>query len=369
MCFSISSSLCSIPVLTSQFQYVSCLTWLCQYKIFHLVPLDGSISYEALSTASKVSLQRLKAIIRMSMTTGLFREDVDGGSVLHSATSALLARDPVVYSYATHMCGGSAPVAQKMAAAALKWGPDSTQPYETAFNVAVDTDLPFFDYLSRNPEKMADFSAYMRNVRSSDTVSLRHLTAGFAWESIREGGVVVDVGGSTGDAAIAIAEAFWHLKLVVQDLPGNADNGRKMLTSSPDKASLAERITFQGHDFMQQQPVRGADVYLLRTVLHDWTDVQAAKIVRNLVDAMKDNPSSKLLIMDTVLPKPGSVPVSIERLVRVRDMTMLQTFNSKERDLDDWKALLAGADVGLHLVNVIQPFGSALSVLEVTLDG
>ncbi|KAJ8106918.1 hypothetical protein OPT61_g9221 [Boeremia exigua] len=357
-----------LPNLATGFQYLSCLTWLCQYKIFHLVPLDASISYDALSTASKVSAQRLKSVIRMSMTAGLFREDVAGDSVVHSATSALLARDPVVYSYATHMCSGSAPVAQKMTAAAVKWGPDSTQSYETAFNVAFNTDLPFFDHLSRNPDKMADFSAYMRNVRSSDTVSLRHLTAGFAWDSIREAGIVVDVGGSTGDAAIALADAFPHLKLVVQDLPANVDNGRKALDASP-KASLAARITFQAHDFMEKQPVRDADVFLLRAVLHDWPDVQAANIVRSLADAMKGRPGSRLLIMDTMLPEPGSVPVSVERLVRVRDMTMLQSFNSKERDLRDWKALLADADAGLRLVNVVQPFGSAMSVLEATLDG
>lgn len=365
--FSIQLNFSSIPALNPQFQYVSCLAWLCQYKIFHLVPLDASISYDDLSTASKVSAQRLKAVIRMSMTTGLFREDVAGGSVVHSATSALLARDPVVYSYAIHMCRGSAPVAQNMAAAALRWGPDSTKPYETAFNVAFNTDLPFFDHLSRHPDKMAEFSAYMRNVRSSDTVALRHLTAGFAWDGVRQDGIVVDVGGSAGDAAIALVEAFPHLKLVVQDLPANVENGWKMLDASPEKASLAARITFQAHDFMEKQPVRDADVYLLRTVLHDWADAQAAKIVRNLVDAMKTRPSSRLLIMDTVLPKPGSVPVSVERLVRTRDMTMLQSFNSKERDLDDWKALLADVDAGLHLVNVVQPFGSALSVLEVTL--
>jgi 6-hydroxytryprostatin B O-methyltransferase len=141
-----------------------------------------------------------------------------------------------------------------------------------------------------------------------------------------------------------------------------------MLHASPAKAALAARITFQGHDFMQKQPVQGADLYLLRTVLHDWSDAQAAKIVRNVVDAMGDRPGSKMLIMDTVLPKPGSVPVSIERLVRVRDMTMLQSFNSKERDLDDWKALLANVDAALNIVNVVQPFGSALSVLEVILE-
>jgi hypothetical protein len=48
-------------------------------------------------------------------------------------------------------------------------------------------------HLSRNPDKMAEFSAYLRNVGSCDTVALRHLTVGFAWEGIREDGVVVDV--------------------------------------------------------------------------------------------------------------------------------------------------------------------------------
>ncbi|PQE09169.1 fusarubin cluster-methyltransferase protein [Rutstroemia sp. NJR-2017a WRK4] len=53
--------------------------------------------------------------------------------------------------------------------------------------------------------------------------------------------------------------------------------------------------------------------------------------------------------MDTVLPNPGSVPVTIERLFRVSDMTMLQSLNSKERDLYEWKVLLADVDAGLHL--------------------
>lgn len=69
--------------------------------------------------------------------------------------------------------------------------------------------------------------------------------------------------------------------------------------------------------------------------------------------------------MDTVLPAPGSVPVSVERIVRVRDLTMMQAFNSKERDLEDWENLLAATDPNLQLVNVVQPFGSAMSVLEV----
>ena len=72
--------------------------------------------------------------------------------------------------------------------------------------------------------------------------------------------------------------------------------------------------------------------------------------------------------MDTVLLKPGSVPVSIERIFRVRDLTMMQAFNSKERDLDDWKHLLAAIELKLYLISVNQVYGSAMSVLEVAID-
>lgn len=102
-------------------------------------------------------------------------------------------------------------------------------------------------------------------------------------------------------------------------------------------------------------------------ILHDWPDRQAADIIRHIATAM-DPRESRLLIMDTVLPKPASVPVSVERIVRVRDLTMSQAFNSKERDLDDWKDLLAVADQRLQIVHVNQPFGSAMSVLEIVLD-
>lgn len=60
--------------------------------------------------------------------------------------------------------------------------------------------------------------------------------------------------------------------------------------------------------------------------------------------------------------------MSVERVVRVRDLTMLQAFNSKERDEDDWTSLLALTDPRLKLVNVVQPFGSAMSILEIVLE-
>ena len=47
---------------------------------------------------------------------------------------------------------------------------------------------------------------------------------------------------------------------------------------------------------------------------------------------------------------------------------MMQVHNSRERDLDEWVALLKGRDEMLRLQNVVQPFGSSMSILEVVRD-
>ena len=169
-----------------------------------------------------------------------------------------------------------------------------------------------------------------------------------------------------GHASIALAKAFPDLNFVVQDLLSNATEGEEALASSSLPENVSSRITFQGHDFFELQPIEDADVYLLRMILHDWPDNEAVSILFNTVTAL--GPNVRIIIMDTVLPRPGSIPASRERLMRVRDLTMMQAFNSKERALEDWTGLLERVDQRPRLVNVTQPFGSVMSALEVVLD-
>ena len=139
------------------------------------------------------------------------------------------------------------------------------------------------------------------------------------------------------------------------------DSGKAAAAQLP--ANIASRISFQEHDFFNAQPVHGAEVYLLRMILHDWPDTDAAAILRELIGAMSSG--SRLIIMDSVLPRPGSMPSAQERMLRARDMTMLEAFNSLERDEQDWRRLLATADHGLTLRGIHTPTRSALSLLDV----
>ncbi len=91
-----------------------------------------------------------------------------------------------------------------------------------------------------------------------------------------------------------LAKSTNDLKIVVQDLPGTVEQGRKFL---PFK--FKERIQFVGKDFFSEQPIEGADVYFLRWILHNWSDKYAIRILQALVPAMKDG--AKVLVYEAVL--------------------------------------------------------------------
>ena len=49
---------------------------------------------------------------------------------------------------------------------------------------------------------------------------------------------------------------------------------------------------------------------------------------------------SKILIMDAIMPEPGSCGNVVEAGLRVRDLTMWEVFNSGERGVGDWEGVL-----------------------------
>lgn len=66
------------------------------------------------------------------------------------------------------------------------------------------------------------------------------------------------------------------------------------------------------HDFFQKQSVKGAGVYLICNVLHDWSDKYAANILSNLIPALKKG--SKVLVCNRLLPAPCALsPYQVRR--------------------------------------------------------
>ncbi|KAL8740131.1 MAG: hypothetical protein Q9190_007137 [Brigantiaea leucoxantha] len=306
---------------------------------------------------------QLRSVARMAMTSNFLCEpELD--KIAHNAVSSQFVTNPGLLDWALFMTQFSMPTAAKMVEATERWGATEKK-NETAVNISFDTELPLFDFIKKSPEMTKQFAAYMKNVTASEGTNIRHLLTGFDWASLGEA-TVVDVGGSTCSASIALANAFPKLRFVVQDLPDTIADTRTYLSPQPE--SVRSRITTQGHNFFTPEKYKGADVYLLRMILHDWPAAEATNILKNLLDALKANPKTRLLIMDTVLPVPGSIGATEEALLRVRDLTMIQAFNSKERELGEFTDLFDKASDGegkLVLKNTIKPPGSVMSVMEV----
>ncbi|KAF2787637.1 S-adenosyl-L-methionine-dependent methyltransferase, partial [Melanomma pulvis-pyrius CBS 109.77] len=213
-----------------------------------------------------------------------------------------------------------------------------------------------------------DFAGYMRSQGQSEGGRLAHLVDGFDWGALGAA-TVVDVGGSTGQASIALSMAFPRLQFTVQDLPEVVASAHTALQVLP--APVAERIRFEPHDFFTPQPQSAPDIYLLRKILHDWPASQAHHILNHLAAALRDggNHRARLLIMDTILPPPGTLSAAQEARLRVRDLTMAQSFNSKERELGEWEHLFASTEPPLSLQAWRQPHGSTMAIMEVGLAG
>ncbi|RGP80520.1 fusarubin cluster-methyltransferase [Fusarium longipes] len=349
--------------LVVQQQQYYCIGWLCHFDVLSLIPLPPkAISYDQVAIQAKVPLSTLQSVARMAMTAGLLCETKDK-KLSHNDLSCNFVTDVHMRTQLLYMFNQTVPIMAALKDATQRWGSTSAT-NETTYNIVYNTDLTFFEYLKAHPDLNKSFHAYMKSRAVSHTGSnVEHLLGSYNWGGLGEA-TVVDIGGSSGSTSVMLATAFPSLHLVVQDLPEPIQNAHTRMSDLPE--DIQNRIDIMEYDFFTPQPIKHADVYLLRTILHDWPDADAIKILQGVVEAM--GPSSRLVIMDMVLPQPGSGSKTFEAALRQKDLTMIQTFNAKEREVEQWTALLTKADPRLKIRAIERPAGSELSVIEASLE-
>ena len=116
-------------------------------------------------------------------------------------------------------------------------------------------------------------------------------------------------------------------------------------------AGLASRATCVAGDFFAALP-SGGDIYLLKSVLHNWEDAAATRILRSCRQAM----SRRLLVIERVIPS-GDAPAE----AKLFDINMLVTVGGQERTEREYRALFQAA--GFDLTQII-PTSSPLSLIE-----
>lgn len=154
---------------------------------------------------------------------------------------------------------------------------------------------------------------------------------------------IVDIGGGYGALLAAILAAHPRLTGTVCDRAHAAEGAKAYLGAM----GLAHRCQFVAGDFFASLP-HDADIYLLKSILHDWADEPAAAILRNCRDAMPAD--GRLVVIERVMPDYGGGSL-LHRTAAQSDLNMLVGPGGRERTQAEYCSLLQAA--GLELVRIV----------------
>jgi len=206
-----------------------------------------------------------------------------------------------------------------------------------------------FELMERYPDDLEHFNRSMLELTRGVAAVL---PAAYDFSKAR---LVVDVGGGFGALLAPLLHAWPGLRGLVYDLPRCADGARKLMAEE----GLADRCAFQPGDFFEAVP-SGADVYLLKSVIHDWDDAHARGILARCREAK--GPDSRLLVLEWIVPDrvgPGDAGIV------GADLNMLVMVGGQERTQAEYRDLLASA--GLRVARII-PTPAGMSLIEATFD-
>jgi len=209
-----------------------------------------------------------------------------------------------------------------------------------------------WERLAENPEMSAHFNAAM--VEISNRVGGAFVSA-YDFAGVR---TVVDVGGGNGAMLAAILRAHSEMRGILFDLAQGLAGAGESLAA----AGVANRVTLEEGSFFELVP-SGADLYLLKFIIHDWDDDQSLAILQNCRRAM--NGSAKLVILERRLPERIENPdEGLSPLMG--DVHMMVILGGKERTTNEYRDLLARA--GLQMTSVV-PIGSDFCAVEAAVAG
>ena len=151
-----------------------------------------------------------------------------------------------------------------------------------------------FESIGTDSSRVKRFANAMKLIQNREGFEVSHVVQAFPWQDQRVK-LFIDIGGSYGTVSVVLARQFEDMKFIVQDLPEVAADGPSQIPSE-----LQDRIQFMAHDFLTEQPIKGADVYFFRWIFHNWPDKYCVRLLQNLVPALKKG--ARVIISEVVLP-------------------------------------------------------------------
>ncbi len=201
---------------------------------------------------------------------------------------------------------------------------------QTAFEVEHGQDL--FTYLREHHEAS---QVYQAGVDAFTRHEARALVEAFDFGTAKN---VVDIGGGMGSLLIELLNRWPHLHGVLYDQAHVIEAATPRLQSS----GLASRCEAVAGDFFTSVP-KGGDIYVVRHVVHNWGDAEAATVLRHCAEALP--PGGKVLVIEGIL-----LPGNRKDMTRLLDLEMMVLSGTgRERNKAEFRQLFKKA--GLRLTS------------------
>jgi hypothetical protein len=290
---------------------------------------DGPKTVTELAARARVHGPSLGRFLRALTSLGIFAEDADGRYGQTALSDTLRRRHPQSIRPWAMMLG-----------ARFVWEPCgaldvSIRTGQAAFEQVYGR--PFFKHLAEHQDDAAVFNAAM----SSVPAHIAAIVEAYDFSTFER---IVDVGGGHGALLVGILSSYPQLRGVLHDLPDVVAGA-----SAARESAMVDRCEIVGGDFFEGVPT-GADAYLLRTIIHDWTDEAAVRILKNCRRAIRTD--GTLLLVETVLT-PSSDPASA-----LMNLLMMVLTGGRERTESEFRSLLREAD--FSLTRVISTAGASI---------
>jgi hypothetical protein len=300
---------------------------------------DVPATSDELARKAEVDAPSLYRLMRALTTVGVFVE-TERGVFGHTDLSRLLRSNAPESIRPTALMVGSPwhRGAWERLAASVRTGQCS---FEIAFG------KPMFEFLGGHRDAAQVFDAAMSSLAAPTNAAI---VSAYDFSNC---GTVVDVGGGRGTLLSAILTRYPSTKGILFDSAHVLGGAKAQL----EAAQVARRCSIVEGSFFESVP-SGADTYVLKHVIHDWTDERAIAIFTNCARAMSK--SGKVLVVERLVPD-GNEP----GIAKLLDLDMLVLAGGRERTENEVSDLLLRS--GLKLSRAIStPVG--VSIIEAVLS-
>jgi hypothetical protein len=268
---------------------------------------DNQLDYKELAERANVYPRSLYRVMRTLSSVNVFSEMEDG--VFRLSDIGQLLRTDIPES--------------QHALAVLMWEPWWRQGWDDLFYSLQTGKVAFdhvhgrglFEYLKQNPEAAELFNKAMTSFTVQET---KAILDAYDFSGFKK---VVDIGGGQGKLLASLLKKYPSMNGVLLDLPMALDSAKRLI----DQEDLSERCELVSGDFFKSFSLSG-DVYILKSVIHDWSDEQAISILKNCRGSI--NKESRLLIIERIIP-PGNKPSP----AKIMDIVALVNLGGQKRTL------------------------------------